>query len=653
MLAVDAVEKASSGHPGMPMGGADYAFTLWLRFLSFNPADPVWPNRDRFVLSAGHGAMLLYGLLHLFGYDLPLEELHKFRQWGSKTPGHPEYGHTPGVEVTTGPLGQGFGNAVGMALAGRMAAARFNDGRFRVIDHRVYAIVSDGDLMEGVSAEAASLAGHLGLGNLICIYDDNGITIEGETGLAFSEDVGGRFAAYGWHVRRIDGHDFGEIAAALAAARAEEGRPSLIIARTHIGQGSPGRHDTSAVHGAPLGADEAAATRKNLGWPEETFHVPPDVRELCAARVQELHRDYTRWHKEFRAWRERNPELGRLWDAMWGRAVPGNIAKELMAAVADEAGATRALSGKVVQRIAELVPAFISGSADLEPSTNTGIKGGGSVHAGDFSGRNLHFGVREHAMAAVMNGMARHGCFLPCGSTFLVFSDYCRPSIRLTAMMGLQVVYVFTHDSVLLGEDGPTHQPVEQLSSLRLMVNLQVLRPADGVETALAWAMALEKRDGPTALILSRQKLPLVERAEKITPDQFGRGASLVRQGGTKPRGVLLASGSEVWLAADAAMLLEREGIALRVVSVPCLERFLAQPPEHRAALLPQGVPRIALEAGRGGLWWRLLGEGGLFIGVDTYGTSAPERVIADKYGFTPEQVAGRIRDFLANGRNG
>ncbi|MBI1919856.1 MAG: transketolase [Geobacter sp.] len=652
MLAVDAVEMANSGHPGLPMGAADYAFLLWHSFLSFNPADPAWPNRDRFILSAGHGSMLLYGLLHLFGYDLALEDLEKFRQWGSRTPGHPEYGHTPGVEVTTGPLGQGFGNAVGMALAGRMAAARFNDGEFRVIDHRVYALASDGDMMEGISSEAASLAGHLGLGNLICIYDDNRITIEGETELAFSEDVGERFAAYSWHVQRIDGHDIAQIGEALTAAREETGRPSLIIARTHIGHGSPGKHDTAAVHGAPLGPEEAAATRKNLGWPDEKFHVPPEVRALCATRVAELLQEYSKWQVELDAWRKRNSERSRLWDIMWGKTIPADLGTRLIAAIEQDTGATRTLSGKVIQKIAALVPAFVSGSADLEPSTNTGIKDASSVTAADFSGRNLHFGVREHAMAAIMNGMARYGCFLPCGSTFLIFSDYCRPSIRLATLMGVQVAYVFTHDSVLLGEDGPTHQPVEHLSSLRLIPNLLVIRPADGAETALAWESALKNRQGPTALILSRQKLPLLERKEGISTEEFAKGAYIVRQEGGAPHGVALASGSEVWLAVAAAGQLEKEGIALRVVSVPCLERFLAQPPEYRAGLLPPGIPRIAVEAGQGGLWWRLLGEDGLFIGVDTFGASAPERDLAENYGLTPDQVAARIRYHLAGGKH-
>ncbi|MBT0651471.1 transketolase [Geomobilimonas luticola] len=651
MLAVDAVERANSGHPGLPMGAADYAFILWHNRLRFNPADPAWPDRDRFILSAGHGSMLLYGLLHLFGFDLPLDELKNFRQWGSRTPGHPEYGVTPGVEVTTGPLGQGFANGVGMALAAKMAADRFNDTTFSPISHRIYALVSDGDLMEGISQEAASLAGHLKMGNLIYLYDDNRITIEGSTDLAFSEDVAARFMACGWHVQKIDGHDVALIDAALAAARAEEERPSLIIARTHIAQGSPGKHDSASAHGSPLGTEEVAATRRNLDWPADPFHVPDEVRELCARRRQDLETMYGTWQKGFRAWRRRNPERGRLWDSMWRRKPPADLMQRLLSAVGDGDGATRALSGKVIQAAAAALPELVGGSADLEPSTNSWIKGSEGIAAGDFGGRNIHFGVREHAMAAMMNGMARYGCFIPFGATFLVFSDYCRPAIRLAALMEQQAIYLFTHDSLFVGEDGPTHQPVEQLSALRLIPNLAVFRPADGVETALSWSAALQRTTGPSALILTRQKLPSLGRGPAFTPEMVLRGGYVLEAGGEKPDVVLLASGSEVSLAVAAAASLRERKIAVRVVSVPCLETFQKQPASYWRKVIPARVPRVAVEAGRGELWWRLLGSRGLFIGMETFGASAPAEVLAEKYGLTPAQVAERVIQHLRNGK--
>jgi len=648
MLAVDAVERANSGHPGLPMGAADYAFLLWHDFLCFNPGDPRWPDRDRFILSAGHGSMLLYGLLHLFGFDLSLDELKNFRQWGSRTPGHPEYGHTPGVEVTTGPLGQGFANGVGMALAARMAAERFDDGSFSPIDHRIYAIVSDGDLMEGVSAEAASLAGHLKLGNLIYIYDDNGITIEGKTELAFSENVAQRFAGYGWQVQQIDGHDFGQINTAIASARSEQGQPSLIIARTHIAQGSPGRHDSAAAHGSPLGAAEVAATRSNLGWPDEAFYVPAEVRALCARRTEQLALLQREWERNMDSWRTRNPDKSRLWDGMWRREAPADLAESLLLAVSGAEGATRSLSGRIIQQAAALMPSLAGGSADLEPSTNTGIKDSPWISAGSFAGRNIHFGVREHAMAAMLNGMALYGCFVPFGATFLVFSDYCRPSIRLSALMGVQVVYVFSHDSLLLGEDGPTHQPVEQLSALRLIPNLSVIRPADAVETAMAWTVALTRRTGPTALVLARQKLPAVKREGGFDPALVLKGGYVLRSGGDRVDVTIMASGSEVQLVIAAAELLAGQGLSARIVSVPCLEAFLSQPEEYRRGLLPTGAPRVAVEAGQGGLWWRLLGKSGLFIGVEGFGASAPEKLLAEQYGLTPQRVAERIASHLA-----
>ncbi|MRR09018.1 transketolase [bacterium] len=646
-LAIDGVERANSGHPGLPLGAADCAFTLWHDFLRFNPDDPLWANRDRFVLSAGHGSMLLYGLLHLFGYSVTLDDLRQFRQWGSITPGHPEYGVTPGVEVTTGPLGQGLAMAAGLALAARMAAERFNDEQFKAIDHTVYALASDGDLMEGISHEAASLAGHLGLANLVCIYDDNGITIEGETALAFSEDMRRRFEACGWYVQRIDGHDPALIANALDAASHEKEKPSLIIARTHIGYGSPNKQDTAQVHGSPLGGDELAATKQQLGCAGEPFCVPDEVREICARKVSEAKLVHQRWHDEFQAWRARCPDKAALWDAMAQREVPSDLLAQLLRAVPPEAAATRALSGKCIQAAAALAPALAGGSADLTPSTNTAITGSPSVAAGAFAGRNLHFGVREHAMAAMINGMARSGFFIPYGSTFLVFSDYCRPAIRLAALMGLQVVYVFTHDSIFVGEDGPTHQPVEHVAALRLIPGLAVWRPADAVETAAAWAAALARKDGPTALVLTRQKLPVVERAQGFTPEVVLKGGYVVADHGAKPAVTLIATGSEVGLAVAAAKLLLQEKISSRVVSVPCLELFLSQPSDYRDSVVPRDSARVAIEAGRGMPWHQVIGEKGLFIGIEHFGASAPDSVLAGKFGLTPPQVAEKIKQHV------
>ncbi len=645
-LSVDAVEKANSGHPGLPMGAADCAFGLWGNFLSFNPEDPRWANRDRFVLSAGHGSMLLYSLLHLFGYGLSLDELKNFRQWGSKTPGHPEFGHTAGVEVTTGPLGQGFANGVGMALASKMAAERFNTPDFSPIDHTVYALIGDGDLQEGISYEAAALAGHLKLGNLVYIYDSNSITIEGKTSLAWSEDTAGRFAACGWHIQKIDGHDYGQIVAAIAAAQAETERPSIIIATTHIAFGSPAKQDSSGAHGSPLGADEIAATRANLGWPYAPFEVPQEVRDTCQGRVDALKQSYATWQRGFASWYAANPDKAKLWDEMWHKQLPADLSDQLLAVVAGKDGATRALSGAVLQKAAALIPALAGGSADLSPSNNSDIKGSPSVQAGSFAGRNLHFGIREHAMGAVINGMALYGCFIPYGATFLVFSDYCRPSVRLSALMGLQSIYIFTHDSFFVGEDGPTHQPIEHVASLRLIPDLQVIRPADGIETAMAWQAALNF-SGPTALILTRQKLPVIARPASFVPADALKGGYIVSTPATTPDVVVLASGSEVHVAAEAAAALALQGIHARIVSVPCLGTFLAQPADYIQQILPAGIPRVAFEAGRGDSWGRLIGCDGLFIGVEHFGASAPDKVLAEQFGFTATQVAERIKAFV------
>ncbi|HEU4401841.1 MAG TPA: transketolase, partial [Candidatus Polarisedimenticolia bacterium] len=548
-LSIDAVETAKSGHPGMPMGMADCAFHLFTRHLRFDPGDPAWPDRDRFVLSAGHGSMLLYSLLHLCGYDLPLDQLRKFRQWDSMTPGHPELGCAPGVETTTGPLGQGVGNSVGMAIAARMLAERFNVPGAPIVGHRIWAIVSDGDMMEGVASEAASIAGHLALGNLTLIYDDNHITIEGDTRLAFSEEVGRRFEAYGWTVQRIDGHDQAQIVAALDAAARQTERPGLIVARTHIANGSPGKHDSSEAHGSPLGPEETAATKKNLGWPPEpTFIVPDEVRRLFADRAEEGRRAAADWRRRFEDWSRANPDKRREWDRYRGREVPSDLFARLLQSLPQppKTEATRTISGRLIQTATGLVPSLCGGSADLEPSTITYIKSSGAIGRESFAGRNFHFGVREHGMGSVLNGLALHGGAIPFGATFLIFSDYMRPPIRLAAIMGLQVIYVFTHDSIFLGEDGPTHQPIEQIAALRAVPNLRVIRPADGPETAMAWTVALTRRDGPTALVLTRQGLAPLRRADGFAPEGLLRGGYVVADAGPgAARVVLIATGSE------------------------------------------------------------------------------------------------------------
>ncbi len=648
-LAADAVEKAASGHPGMPMGAADMAFVLWSRFLRYDPRDPQWADRDRFVLSAGHGCMLLYGLLHLSGYELPLSELEAFRQWGSRTPGHPEFGHTPGVEATTGPLGQGIGNAVGMALAARMLQARLPaEGGFHPVSHRVFVIASDGDLMEGVSGEASSLAGHLRLGNLIVLYDDNRITIEGETGLAFSEDVARRYEGYGWHVQRAAGHDHEAVAAAIEAAIRERERPSLIVCRTHIAHGAPTKQDSAEAHGAPLGADEVRAAKERAGWPlEPPFYVPQQVRAFFRERSARGTAEHESWAAQFERWRAAHPRAAELWDALRERRVPADITARLLEAAPPGDDATRNHSGKVLQKVAELVPAVIGGSADLAPSTKTLIQGSPSVGPGRYEGRNLHFGVREHAMGAILNGILYYGAFRPFGATFLVFSDYMRPPIRLAALAKLPAIYVFTHESIFVGEDGPTHQPVEHACALRLIPNLHVFRPADGFETALAWGMALERGDGPSALLLTRQKVRAIERQGQGPLADPRRGAYVVRGDGI-PEVVLAATGSELHLAVAAGEALQAEGRRVRVVSIPCLEVFLAQDEAYRKALFPRGIPVATIEAGRTEPWRILAGPDGLTIGVDRFGASAPAEVLAETYGLTPLQVTSRIRAWLA-----
>jgi transketolase len=652
MLAVDAVEQARSGHPGLPMGAADCAFWLWTRHLRFDPAAPDWPDRDRFVLSAGHGSMLLYALLHLSGYALPIDELKRFRQWGSMTPGHPERGCAPGVETTTGPLGQGAGNAVGMALAAKMLAERFNTPDERIVGHRVWALVSDGDMMEGIGSEAASIAGHLGLGNLTFVYDDNHITIEGDTALAFSEDVGRRFEAYGWRVWRIDGHDHPRIEAALTEAERETERPGLIVARTHIANGSPNRHDSAKAHGEPLGPEETAATKKNLGWPlEPRFLVPEEGRAPYAARAREGARLRADWERRFQGWSKAHPERRLLWDRMHAPDLPGDLLERLLAALPDLAKpqATRALASLVQQRASEIVPGLAGGSADLEPSTRTAIRSSPSIARKAFAGRNFHFGVREHGMGAILNGLALHGGLVPYGSTFLIFSDYMRPPMRLAAMMRLGVIYVFTHDSIFLGEDGPTHQPIEQLAGLRAVPNLLVIRPADGPETAAAWALALRRREAPTALVLTRQEVPPLPRPPGFDRELLLRGGYVLSDppAGAIPQVILIATGSEVAAALEARSILEEKKIPARLVSMPAPDLFLQQPEAYRRTVLPEGPKRAVVEAARLHGWERVAGGEALLLGLDHYGASAPHTVLAEKFGFAGRPIAERVEVFL------
>jgi transketolase len=643
-LAMDGVEKANSGHPGMPMGAADYAFVLWTKFLRHSPADPRWPDRDRFLLSAGHGSMLLYALLHLFGYPVPMEQLKLFRQWGSITPGHPEYLPEVGLETTTGPLGQGFGNGVGMAIAERALAARFNSPGEVVVDHCTYAIVSDGDLMEGVASEAASLAGHLGLGRLIYLYDDNRITIEGSTDLAFSEEVGKRFQAYRWHVQEIDGHDRKAAEQAIAAAKAEAERPSLIVCRTHIARGSPNKQDTAAAHGEPLGEEEVIASKRSLGFPvEPAFLVPRVVGELFARRRAELEAEAASWRERFAAWSRAHPELAAEWNRRMKRELPPGLSGKLVSFPAGGKGmATRSASGEVIQKLAAELPELIGGSADLAPSTKTLIKGSEDFERGSYQGRNLRFGVREHAMGAALNGLSLHGGLIPYGGTFLIFSDYMRPSIRLAAMMKQPVIYVFTHDSIFLGEDGPTHQPIEHLPSLRAIPNLTVIRPADANEVAVAWLLALENREGPTALLLTRQDLPVLDRARLAPAERLRRGGYvLARAEIERPDLLLLASGSEVHVALAASELLARQGKCARVINLACWSLFDRQPEQYRREVLPPGIKRrLAVEAASPLGWEKYVGDQGKVIGMTRFGASAPYKVLAEKFGYTPEAVA-------------
>lgn len=652
-LAVDAVEKAKSGHPGTPMEAAGLGYLLWTRLLRHNPKDPAWPNRDRFVLSCGHASALLYGLLHLTGYDLSLDDLRSFRQWGSRTPGHPEHGHTPGVETTTGPLGQGFGNAVGMALAARHLAARFNRPGFPIVDHRVWGFISDGDVMEGVASEAASLAGHLRLSALKFVYLDNRITIEGATDLAFSEDVGRRFESFGWNVLRLpDPEDLAAAYAVLELAANEGTRPTLIIARTHIGFGAPNKQDTAKAHGEPLGADETRLAKQKLEWPTEpSFHVPDDVRRHWAVVADQGRTVQRHWEETLAQYRTAHPDLAAEWDALGRSLLPADWTKALPEFPAGDGMATRQASGKTLNALANVVTALLGGSADLAPSNNSRIDNGGDFSAMTPEGRNIHFGIREHAMGAILNGLALSGKLIPFGATFLTFADYLRPSIRLAALMNLGVIYVFTHDSIGVGEDGPTHQPVEHLASLRAIPNLVVIRPADANETREAWRTALERRQGPTAIVLSRQKLPTLDRRRFAPADGAARGG--YRLTGPGPEDVLLlATGSEVSLALSARDRLAQDGLTAGVVSLPSWELFLSQDLAYQESVLPpRGAVRVAVEAGISQGWHRFIGQGGALVTLDHYGASAPGDTVMERLGFTADRVAATAREALKRQR--
>jgi transketolase len=643
-LAIDAIEAANSGHPGAVMGLADIGVDLFARYLRYCPEDPSWPNRDRFVLSCGHASMLLYSLLHLSGYELGLEDLKQFRQWGSRTSGHPEYGLAPGVETTTGPLGQGIGNAVGMALASKMMGARVNSPDLTLIDYRVFVLASDGDLMEGITQEAASLAGHLGLDNLVVVYDDNHITIDGSTDLSLSDDAVARFESLGWFAQRVDGHDRQAFRAAMDRAVAEPSRPSLIAARTVIARGAPTKQGTSASHGAPLGRAEAEATKRAAGWPlEPKFHVPDGARAAFAEQREHNRALYERWHEQLR---QLPDDRAQLWQAYATKQVPEDLLERLLSTSEPKPDATRNIAWKVLQHAAEHVPSLVGGSADLAGSVKSQIKASSSVLRGEYAGKNLHFGVREHGMAAVASGLALSGFFIPFGGTFLIFSDYMRPTARLAALMKIQTVYLFSHDSVFVGEDGPTHQPIEQLSSLRLIPNLDVFRPADPAETAAAWTHALTRRDGPTAIITTRQTLPVLPRPDGFDPKELLSGAYVVADS-PKPDLVLLATGSEVGLALDVRARLAETGVQARVVSAPCWEAFERQPAERRAMVLPPGLRRVTLEAGLTALWRGVAGRDGLVIGIDEYGSSAPAERLAQELGLTGARVAERVRAWL------
>jgi transketolase len=670
-LSVDAAQKASSGHPGLPLDAAPMAYVLWSRFLKHNPGNPGWFDRDRFVLSAGHGSMLLYSLLYLTGYGLPLEQIKQFRQWGSVTPGHPESRLTPGVETTTGPLGQGFGNAVGMAIAEAHLAARYNRPGFDIVNHHTYALVSDGDLMEGISSEAASLAGHLRLGRLICLYDNNHVSLAAGTDITFTEDRAARFEAFGWHTQSVDdGNDTEAIARALQAAHEETERPSLILVRTHIGYGSPNKQDTYEAHGSPLGEEEVKLTKQNLGWPTEPpFYVPDEVLDNMRQAIERGQDLEAAWRDRFQAYAREYPDLAAELQGMMAGELPEGWDADIPEFEPDPKGMrTRRASKRVINAIAPKLPGLIGGAADLAPSTYTFIEGLGDFESPDatgdhqgsagggwsYAGRNLHFGVREHAMGTILNGIAEHGALTPFGATFLIFSDYMRPPIRLAALMKKHVIYVFTHDSIGLGEDGPTHQPVEQLPGLRAIPNLLVIRPGDANETAVAWRVAIERQEGPVALIFTRQDIPVLDRSELASPEGLRRGAYVLADAPAgEPELILIASGSEVSLALEARRVLSDQEIAARVVSLPCWKLFDAQPKEYRDSVLPPRVEaRLAIEAAAPLGWHRYVGDGGDVLGVETFGASAPGDEVMRHYGFATDNVVQKALALLdGNGK--
>jgi len=650
-LAMDAVQKANSGHPGMPMGAAAMAYVLWTRHLRYDPLKPRWPNRDRFILSPGHGCILLYSLLHLTGYDMPLDELKQFRQWGSRTPGHPEYHLDRGIETTTGPLGQGFGNGVGMAIAEKYLAAHFNRPGHELVNYKIYAIVSDGDLMEGVASEAASLAGHLGLNNLVYLYDDNHISIEGSTELAFTENRAKRFEAYGWFVQSIeDGDDLEGIDKALKAAEAETERPSIIMVRTHIADGSPNKHDTAGVHGSPLGEEEVKLSKENLGIPlEPKFYIPDDVLAHFRKAIERGEKSETEWQERLNSYRQAFPDLAAEWDRYVRGELPAGWKSKIPAfKPSDGPMATRQASGAVLNAISPSLPTLLGGSADLAPSTNTMIKSESAFEKGNYGGRNFHFGVREHAMGSALNGMALSG-LIPYGATFMIFSDYMRPTLRLAALMGIRSIFVYTHDSIFLGEDGPTHQPIEQIPSLRTIPNFSFIRPADANETAVAWRVAIERMDGPVALALTRQKLPVIDREKYASAEGLAKGAYILADSkGQRPDVILIASGSEVSVALDAYENLVAEGVAARVVSMPSWDLFEKQTQDYRDEVLPPATTaRLAIEAAYPFGWERYIGSQGAVIGMTRFGASAPYKILAEKFGFTADNIVRHAHELL------
>ena len=650
-LAVDAVQKANSGHPGLPMGAAPMAYVLYQKFLKHNPKDPGWHNRDRFILSAGHGSMLVYALLHLTGYDLPLEELKQFRQLGSRTPGHPENFQTRGVETTTGPLGQGVANGVGMAIGERFLAARFNQPDFPVVDHYTYAIVSDGDLMEGVASEAASLAGHLGLGKLIYLYDDNEISIDGSTDVTFTEDVGKRFEAYNWQVLHVeDGNDVDALESAITAAKKDTERPSLIVVRTTIGFGSPNKEGTASIHGSPLGPDEVTLTKRNLGWPEdETFLVPDDVADHMGTAVIEGQKEQAEWTALFTRYAEAHPELAAQYKQWMEGELPADWESALPVFEAGDKMATRASSGKVINALAGVMDNLLGGSADLTGSNKTGINESTDFQKESYHGRYFRYGVREHGMGSICNGLILHGGVRPFCGTFLIFSDYMRPAIRLSALMKLPVIYVLTHDSIGQGEDGPTHQPIEHLMSLRAMPNLNVIRPADANEVAQAWRIAIKETSRPSALVLTRQGVPTLDRSVMGAAEGVEKGAYVLSDSEGAPDLILMASGSEVSVILDAAERLRRDGHAVRVVSMPCMDIFEDQPQAYKDEVLPPLVKRrLAVEAGATLGWERYVGDQGKAFGLDRFGESAPGNVLFEHFGFTGENIAEVAREMLS-----